>query len=105
VLRYLPAPTPADLRSMNLLPIYQAWVCQRTVEVPVPFTRTPKVSVIVPTYNRPDRLRAALASLAAQTYQDFEVIIVNDAGCDVGAVVAACADRYRITTITHDRNR
>ena len=104
-LRYVPAPTPADLRSMNLFPIYQAWVCQRTVEVPVPFTRTPKVSVIVPTYNRPDRLRTALASLVAQTYQDFEVIIVNDAGCDVGAVVAACADRYRITTITHDRNR
>lgn len=105
-LRYVPAPTPADLRSMNLLPIYQVWVCQRTVDrIPVPFTRTPKVSVIVPTYNRPDRLRTALASLAAQTYQDFEVIIVNDAGCDVGAVVAACVDRCRIMTITHDRNR
>ncbi|MGE3979361.1 MAG: glycosyltransferase [Nitrospira sp.] len=105
-LRYVPAPTPADLRSMNLLPIYQVWCCRRPVEQrPIPFTRTPKVSVVVPTYNRPDRLRTALASLAAQTYQDFEVIVVNDAGCDVGSVVAACADRRRITTITHDRNR
>ncbi|MDC8447834.1 MAG: glycosyltransferase [Nitrospira sp.] len=105
-LRYVPAPTPADLRSMNLLPIYQVWCCRRAVDQrPISFTRAPKVSVIVPTYNRPDRLRTALASLAAQTYQDFEVIVVNDAGCDVGAIVAACADRYRITTITHDRNR
>ncbi|MBS0182814.1 MAG: glycosyltransferase [Nitrospira sp.] len=104
-LRYVPAPTPADLRSMNLLPIYQVWCCRRPVEQrPIPFTRTPKVSVIVPTYNRPDRLRAALASLAAQTYQDFEVIVVNDAGCDVEFIVAACADRHRITTITHGRN-
>ena len=30
-----------------------------------------------------DRHRTALASLAAQAYQDFEVIVVNDAGCDV----------------------
>ncbi|WHZ25235.1 MAG: hypothetical protein OJF51_000030 [Nitrospira sp.] len=105
-LRYVPAPTPADLRSMNLLPIYQVWCCRRAVDQrPISFTRAPKVSVIVPTYNRPDRLRTALASLAAQTYQDFEVIVVNDAGCDVGAVVAACADRHRITAITHDRNR
>lgn len=105
-LRYIPAPTPADLRSMNLLPIYQVWACQRTTEaVPLPFTRTPKVSVIVPTYNRPDRLRTALTSLAAQTYQDFEIIVVNDAGCEVESVIAACADRHRITTICHDRNR
>jgi len=105
-LRYVPAPTPADLRSMNLLPIYQVWVCQRTADsVPISFTRAPKVSVIVPTYNRPDRLRTALASLAAQRYQDFEVIVVNDAGCEVESVIDACADRHRITTICHDRNR
>jgi len=105
-LRFVPAPTPADLRSMNLLPIYQVWVCQRTAApLPIPFTRPPKVSVIVPTYNRPDRLRMALESLAAQTFQDFEVIVVNDAGCEVGFIIAARADRHRITTISHDRNR
>ena len=105
-LRYVPAPTPADLRSMSLLPIYQVWCCRRSVDQrPIAFTCAPKVSVIVPTYNRPDRLRTALASLAAQTYQDFEVIVVNDAGRDVEFVVAACADRHRITTVIHDRNR
>ncbi|TKB65719.1 MAG: glycosyltransferase [Nitrospira sp.] len=105
-LRYIPAPTPADVRSMNLIPIYQVWACQRTADpAAIPFTRVPKVSVIVPTYNRPERLRAALASLAAQTYQDFEVIVVNDFGSEVESIIAACADRSRITTICHDRNR
>lgn len=105
-LRYIPAPTPADLRSMNLLPIYQVWVCQRTGATRRPaITRAPKVSVIIPTYNRPDRLTIALASVLSQTFQDFEVIVVNDAGCAIDSVLAGCDGRERITTITHDRNR
>ena len=48
----------------------------------------PLVSVIIPTYNRPDGLRRALASVSAQTFRDFEVIVVNDAGIPVEQVVA-----------------
>lgn len=36
------------------------------------------VSVIVPVYNRPNLLREALNSIGAQTYRNFEVIIVDD---------------------------
>jgi len=39
----------------------------------------PKISVVIPTYNRPECLRAALETLALQTFKDFEVII-SDAG-------------------------
>ncbi len=38
----------------------------------------PKYSVIVPVYNRIDEVDDLLRSLAAQTYTDFEVIIVED---------------------------
>ena len=34
----------------------------------------PKVSVIIPTHNRREFVREALASVLAQTYQDFELI-------------------------------
>ena len=37
-----------------------------------------RVSVIMATYRRDKRLRAALQSLAQQTYTDFEVILVDD---------------------------
>jgi len=37
-----------------------------------------KVSIIIPTYNRVSLLKEALDSIASQTYDDFEVIVVND---------------------------
>lgn len=41
-------------------------------------TCAPLVSVIIPYYNRADTIDETLMSLTDQTFQDFEVIIVND---------------------------
>ena len=40
------------------------------------------VSIIIPVYNVEKYLRRCLRSVFAQTYQDFEVICVEDAGVD-----------------------
>ncbi len=108
-LRYIPAPTPHDLKTLNLLPIYQVWIAQRAAEDSrvrrQAVNRTPTVSVIIPTYNRPDRLRTALASVFAQDYQDFQIIVINDGATPVEPVIAALNDDGRITLINHDRNR
>ena len=51
-------------------------------------------SVIVPVYNRRDEVRDLLASLAAQTMKDFEVIIVEDGSTDpCGDIVEEYCDR------------
>jgi len=42
----------------------------------------PTVSVCIPTYNRKDYLKEALESVFAQTYKDYEVIIVDDGSTD-----------------------
>jgi glycosyltransferase involved in cell wall biosynthesis len=42
----------------------------------------PLISIIIPFYNRPHYLRETLASLKAQTTDDFEVILVNDGSND-----------------------
>jgi glycosyltransferase involved in cell wall biosynthesis len=47
----------------------------------------PLVSIIVPTYNRPEYLRRALESIATQTHRHYEAIVVNDGGEDVAEVV------------------
>lgn len=49
---------------------------------------TPLVSIIVPTYNRPVRLRRALESIDRQTYRNYEILVINDGGEDVAAVVS-----------------
>src|SRR5262245_37865158 len=49
----------------------------------------PLVSVVMPTFNRPQMLRDALASVSRQTYGNWEAIVVNDGGCDISSVLDA----------------
>lgn len=46
----------------------------------------PKVSVVIPCYNHGEFLKETLDSLTAQTYSDFEVIIVNDGSTDTATI-------------------
>lgn len=38
----------------------------------------PLVSVVIPTHNRPEQLAEALASVRAQTFTDYEIIVVSN---------------------------
>ena len=102
------AATPHEIRALNLLPIYQVWACRRAATSAAPsmaFTRPPMDSTIVPTYNRPERLRIALESVNAQQYQDFEVIVVNYGTVPVESVVEKMNVAGRMTLVNHDHNR
>jgi glycosyltransferase involved in cell wall biosynthesis len=60
----------------------------------IPRTGPPLVSVIIPTYRRPDVIRDAISSVLAQTYAHLEVIVVSD-GPDpqTAAAVSGMDDR------------
>ena len=48
------------------------------------------ISVIIPTYNRSDFLKEAIESVLKQTYQPFELIVVDDGSTDDTASVLSC---------------
>ena len=48
-----------------------------------------KISVVVPVHNVEAYVEKCLASLAAQTYPDMEVIVVDDASTDGGGAICA----------------
>ena len=48
-----------------------------------------KVSIIIPLYNKAPQVRRALDSIAAQTFADFEAIVVDDGSTDDGAAIVA----------------
>ncbi|MCY4398937.1 MAG: glycosyltransferase [Gemmatimonadetes bacterium] len=67
--------------------------------------RLPRVSVVLPVHNGEATLPTALASLAAQTMRDFEVVIVDDGSRDATPRIARAwqwrDDRFRVVRTAH----
>lgn len=71
----------------------------------------PLVSVIIPTYKRPDRLSRAVNSVLNQTYTRVEVIVVDDNNPDTEGrartelIMEQFADNPRVRYIKHKQNK
>lgn len=64
----------------------------------------PLVTVLLPTYNRPESLSVAIDSVLAQSYSEFELIVIRDGGWPIAPVMQHYADP-RICLIDRDENR
>ena len=65
----------------------------------------PKISVIVPVYDVEPYLRQCVESILSQTFQDFELILVDDGSPDnCGAICDEYADKDRRIHVIHQPN-
>jgi glycosyltransferase involved in cell wall biosynthesis len=63
----------------------------------------PAVSVLIPTFNRPQYLSIAVASVLQQSYGNLQVIVVNDGGEDISGLINSFHDP-RLTFINRKEN-
>ncbi len=66
----------------------------------------PLVSVIMPAYNASAHIGQAIESVASQTYDSWELVIVDDASSDdtLGVAEKAAAGDERVTIVSAERN-
>ncbi|AQQ08409.1 putative glycosyltransferase EpsJ [Sedimentisphaera cyanobacteriorum] len=62
----------------------------------------PEISVIMPLYNKEKTVKRAIDSILAQSFEDFELIIVNDESNDSSREIAACCSDQRIRIIDRE---
>ena len=60
------------------------------------------ISIIIPLYNKEASIATALRGVLAQTFQDFEVVVVDDGSTDGGAAVVETFDDPRIRLIRQE---
>jgi len=64
----------------------------------------PTVSVIIPTYNRRKYLSRAIDSVLSQTFEDYEVLVIDDASQDDTAQLIGQYKDARIKYHRHEKN-
>lgn len=65
-----------------------------------------KVSIVLPTYNQADMLPQAVQSVMAQTYGDWELIVVNDGSTDnTSQYLQTLPKTGQFKVVEHEKNR
>lgn len=71
----------------------------------VPATPEPFFSVLVTAYNRAEHVVRCVNSCRQQSFQDFEIVVVDDGSTDATGAVLGALRESRLRIVRHERNR
>ena len=62
--------------------------------------KSSKISVVIPLYNKENSIRKTIYSVLQQTYDNFEILVINDGSTDgsLDIIKAIKSDKIRIIT-------
>lgn len=66
---------------------------------------SPFFSIVIPLYNKEKYILDALQSVLNQTFENYEVIVVEDASTDKSQEVISTLKSEKVTVIKHDTNK
>ncbi len=69
----------------------------------MPATAQPKVSIAIPLYNCESHIRETLESVLAQTFRDFELLVIDDHSTDHSAEIVQSLEDSRIRYILNPK--
>jgi glycosyltransferase involved in cell wall biosynthesis len=64
----------------------------------------PKITVMIPVFNREKYLGPAIESILAQTFKDFELLLIDDGSSDGSLAIMKSYSDPRIRVVRNDRN-
>jgi len=67
-------------------------------------TEAPKVTVVIPVYNRDQYVGEAIKSILAQTFTDFELLVIDDGSTDSSREVVRAYHDPRICLGCNETN-
>lgn len=70
----------------------------------IELSETDLVSVVIPTYNRPEYLEGAIETALGQTYESIEVVVVDDGSVEHYAERVVSKYPDSVTQIRHEKN-
>lgn len=65
----------------------------------------PLVSIVLPTYNREDYIRRSVLSVLSQTYEKYELLVIDDGSTDDTGNIVRSIDDNRIEILRHKDNK
>jgi glycosyltransferase involved in cell wall biosynthesis len=68
-------------------------------------TVTPEITIVVPAYNCAATIKRALESVSAQSFTDYEIIVVDDGSTDETPTVVESTNIKSLKLIRHSENR
>jgi glycosyltransferase involved in cell wall biosynthesis len=65
----------------------------------------PKATFFMPVYNRAHTIRESVDSVLAQTFEDFELLLIDDGSTDESVAIIESYDDPRIRLVRHEENQ